>query len=305
MIATVAAQQALSLRRQRIVVALLGTLLAMTALAGLIGWSSHNTIVRVYDEAVRLLAAEGKAAPPNPFEAKPTLSLLSNMSIYIPLIGALLALVLGHLSMADDEAEGLGRLLFSRQLSRSNYVAGKIVAGAGVLAATLGASFVLSWVSLLLVNRTVPAATDVARLVLFYGLSWLYLMLFALVGMVTVLLFRRRPLALLAAMGVWLVLTFAVPQFTSGLHPTASLNPVNDPVSTSQPFFDATAKARPFSLSEQYKTASAHILGTAGAEGTTDTAMRVLPLTVAVAGLGLLATRLVRHHDYSRGPADD
>lgn len=305
MIATIAAQQVISLRRQRIFMALLATLLAMTALAGVIGWSSHNTIVRVYDEAVRLLAAEGKPAPPNPFGAKPTLSLLSNMSIYIPLIGALLAVVLGHLSLADDKSNGIGRLVFSRPVSRAGYVAGKVLAAAGVLAMTLAASLVVSVVSLWLVNRAVPAAGDLGRLALFYGLSWLYLLVFALVGMVAVLVSPRRSVALLGAMGVWLVLTFAVPQFTSGLHPTASLNPINDPVSTSQPFFDATAKARPFSVSEQYKTASAHILGTAPTEPASDTARRVLPSAVSAAGLGLLATRLVRRHDYSKGASDE
>ena len=40
MIRTVAAQQVTSLRRERVFLALLATLLVMTALAGVIGWSS-------------------------------------------------------------------------------------------------------------------------------------------------------------------------------------------------------------------------------------------------------------------------
>ena len=36
----------------------------------------------------------------------------------IPLIGALLALILGHLSIVDDETNGTGRLVFSRQITR-------------------------------------------------------------------------------------------------------------------------------------------------------------------------------------------
>ena len=305
MIAIIAVQQVQSLRRQRVVLALVGTLLAMTAMAGLIGWSSHNTIVRVYDEAVRLLAADGQPAPPNPFLLKPTLSLLSNMAIYIPLIGALLALVLGHLAMADDESNGIGRLLFSRRLSRTSYVLGKLAAAAAILGVGAAVSLIASVTSLWLVNRVLPTGSELGRLVAFYGLSWLYLLFFALIGMVMVLVTRRRSLALLAAMGVWLVLTFAVPQFTSGLRPTASLNPITDPASTSQPFFDVTARARPISLSEQYKTASAHVLGTAAGESGPDTARRVAPLAMSVAGLGLLTTRLVRRHDYSKGSSDD
>lgn len=305
MIATVAAQQITLLRRQRIFLALLGTLLAVTVMAGVIGWMSRSTIVRVYDEAVRLLAARGQAAPANPFELKPTLSLLSNMTIYITLIGALLAVVLGHLNLADDKSNGLGRLIFSRQITRTSYVLGKILSAAAVLAVVLTASWAVSVLSLIVVNRAVPTGAELTRLAGFYSLSWIYLLVFALVGMVTVLMARRRSMALLAAMGVWLVMTFAVPQFTSGLRPTTSLNPITDPVSTSQPFFTATAKARPLSISEQYKDASGRILGTAPAEPTADTARRVLPLLVAVAGLAAATTVLARRHDFSRGGSDE
>ena len=49
MIGTIAGQQVLSLRRQRILTVLVVSFVAMTALAGVIGWSSHNTIIRVYN----------------------------------------------------------------------------------------------------------------------------------------------------------------------------------------------------------------------------------------------------------------
>lgn len=305
MIAVVARHQLESLRRQRILLATILSLLAMTALAGVIGWSSHNTIVRVYNDATQLLGADGKPAPPNPFALKPTLSLLSNMSIYIPLIGALLAVVIGHVAMVEDKANGTGRLVFSRPLSRRDYLAGKAAAVATVLGATMAASAVIATVSLVIVNRATPSIGDVGRLASFYAVSWLYVLLFALVGMVTVLLTTKRSLALLGAMGVWLVLTFAVPQFTSGLHPTASLNPIVDPVSTSQTFFRVTANLRPLSVAEQYRAASTHILELAPAEPAGTTALRVLPIAGALGLLAVAATRLVNRHDYSKGSSDD
>lgn len=305
MIATIAAQQVTALRRQRIFLALLGTLLVMTALAGVIGWSSQNTITRVYDESVALLALQGRPAPPSPFGLKPTLSLLANMTVYIPLIGALLALVLGHLSLTDDQSSGIGRLIFSRQVSRTGYVLGKLLAAGAVLAVVLALSLVVSTVSLVVVNRSVPGPVDLGRLVVFYALSWLYLLMFALVGMVSVLVTRRRSMALLGALGVWLVLTFVVPQFTSGLRPTASLNPISEPVGTSQTFFDVTARARPLSVGEQYKEASGRILQTAVAEPLGDTVGRVLPIAGVTVVLGALAVVLVRRHDYARSTADE
>ena len=299
MIATVASHQVLSLRRQRVFLAMLATLLTMTALAGVLGWSSHQTSVRVYDEAVKLLASAGKPSPPNPFLLKPTLSLLSNMVVYIPLIGALLALIVGHLSIVDDETNGTGRLVFSRQISRTSYVLGKIASAAIVLAVILAASLAVSVAALLVVNRTVAGA-DLGRLLMFYGLSWLYLMVFALIGMVTVLMTRRRSIALLSAMGAWLVITFVIPQFTSGLRPTQSLNPITDPASTSQTFFKITSKFRPYSIVEQYKQASGRILQTATTESLGQTIQRVLPIAGLAVVLVLLTVRLVQRHDFSR-----
>lgn len=299
MIATIASHQVLALRRQRVFLALLATLLTMTALAGVLGWSSHQTIVRVYDEAVKLLASTGKPAPPNPFLLKPTLSLLSNMVVYIPLIGALLALILGHLSIVDDETNGIGRLVFSRQITRTSYVIGKILSSAAVLAVVLAASLLISVAALLVVNHSVAAA-ELGRLGLFYALSWLYLMVFALIGMVAVLMTRRQSMALLSAMGGWLVITFVIPQFTSGLRPTQSLNPITDPAGTSQTFFKVTSKLRPYSVVEQYKQASGQILQTATAESVGQTIQRILPIAGLVIVLALVTVRLVQRHDFSR-----
>ncbi|MCZ7533041.1 MAG: hypothetical protein M5U23_06505 [Acidimicrobiia bacterium] len=300
MITTVTSQQLLSLRRQRVFLAALSMFVAMTAAAGVLGWSSHNTIVRVYDEAVKLLAADGQPTPPNPFLLKPELSLLSNMVVYVPLLGALLALLLGHLSLTDDESTGLGRLIFSRRVSRTGYAVGKIAAAAIALSVIVLVAMAVSVVSLMVVNQRIPPISVLGRLGLFYSMSWLYLMLFALVGMAAALLNRRRSLALLSAMGAWLVITFAIPQFTSALRPTSSLNPIADPVGSSQRFFQITALARPISIAEQYKAASGQILSTAAPEPGWQTALRVVPLMVFVGLLVAAVVILVRRHDFSR-----
>jgi ABC-2 type transport system permease protein len=86
---------------------------------------------------------------------------------------------------------------------------------------------------------------------------------------------------------------------TSGLRPTASLNPVSDPVNTSQRFFDVTSHARPFSVSEQYKLASARILETADPESTGRTLERIAPIFGLLCLSVLLAGILVRRHDYA------
>ncbi len=305
MIGVVAAQQLTVLRRQHTVVTVVAVLVGVTVLAGVLGWSSAATITRVYDQAVVLLASQGRPAPPDPLGLKPPLSLLSNMTIYVPVVGALLAIVVGHLSLSDEQTSGVARLLHSRLLTRRDYLLGKLVAVSGLLTAALTASLLVSGVSLVVVNGVFPTPDQLLRLLGFYGLSLLYLVVFALVAMVAVLLTRRRSLALLSALGVWLVVTFVVPQFTSGLRPTASLNPLSVPTGTSQTFFDLTSRVRFLSLSEDFKDASGQVLATTTGQPATAALGQVVPLLVAAAALAGLAAVLVGRHDYSRSAADE
>jgi len=302
-IGVIARQQLLSLRRQQTFLAFLAVFLLMTALAGVIGWSSHRTIVQVYAVAVAVLAADGQPAPPDPFTSVPALSLLSNMTIYIPLIGALLALVLGHLAVADEQSTGIGRLVFSRPLSRTGYILGKLLGVGLALGAVMAAATIASLAALIVANGRVPSAPDVGRLVLFSVLSLGYLLLFALVGMLTTLLSRRRSVGLLAAVSVWLVVTFVLPQFTSGLRPTASLNPIADPVSSSLAFFQMTARARPLSVSEVYKDVSAQILALGPGRPASTTLAAVVPVVFIVLALAALVAVAAHRHDYSRAGA--
>lgn len=305
MIGVVAAQQITVLRRQRTVLALMVVLVGITVLAGVLGWSSAATVTRVYDQAVAYLASQGRPAPDNPLGLKPPLSLLSNMTVYVPMVAALLAIVVGHLCLSDDQSSGVARLLHTRLLSRRDYLLGKLAAVSALLAAALVASLVVSVVALVVVNGAVPTAPQLLALAGFYVLSLLYLVVFALVAMVAVLLTRRRSLALLSALGAWLVVTFVVPQFTTGLRPTASLNPLSVPVGTSQTFFDVTAHVRFLSLSEDFKSATNQILGTAPAEPLAVTLGLVAPLAVTALVLGIAAMVLVRRHDYSRSVGDE
>ena len=299
MIAVVARHQLLAYTRQRMLTVTVAVLGGFAALAGVLGWASHRTIIGVYDESVKLVEARGQATPPNPFLLKPTLSMLSNETIYITMIGALVAIVIGHLAVADDDSSGIGRLVFTRPITRTRYTLGKTTAIGALLAIGITASYTVSVAALTIVDRF-PTGRDLARLAGFYLLAWSYLMVFALLGAVSVLLTRRRSLGLLTAIGAWLTITFAVPQFTSGLRPTQSLNPIVDPVSTNQTLFRVTSHARPYSIAEQFKEAAGRVLATASPEPAVNTWLRIAPIAVALLALATITWQLVGRHDYSR-----
>jgi ABC-type transport system involved in multi-copper enzyme maturation permease subunit len=304
--AVIARQHLLVLTRRHTFLLLLGVLLLMTALSGLIGWSSHATITRVYDETVRTLAATGRQAPPNPFGDKPRLALLNNMVIYVPVIGALLAIVMGHTSVTNDREAGVNRILFSRPLRRAPYFWGKLAGNAVAGTVVMTACLALSIVALALINGGAPTGSEVVRLVAFYALSGAYLLLFVLVGMVAALVLRSQSMGLFAAVAIWMLVTFATPQFTSGLRPVASLNPVTDPVTpASSAFFRTTSKAKPIAVNEQYKALSARILTEGSRAEPAKTAGQLAPLAGFIVLLGVWARRLVGRRDFSEESARD
>lgn len=302
----IARQQLRSLSRSQTFVLMLGVLLLMTALSGFIGWSSHATITRVYDETVRTLTAAGKPAPPNPFASKPRLSLLNNMTIYVPLIGALLAILIGQRSVTDDRRAGVTRAIFSRPVRRSSYFWGKLGGSAFAGAVIMAACLVLSVVGLTLINRGLPTGPEFLRLTLFYGLSGLYLLLFVLVGTIAALLTRSQSMGLFAGVAVWVLVTFATPQFTSGLRPVASLNPVTDPVAVSRStFFRVTSRVKPIAVNEQYKALSTRLLTVGSSFEPAKTATQLAPIGIFLLLLGGWANLLVRRQDFSEEGARD
>jgi ABC-type transport system involved in multi-copper enzyme maturation permease subunit len=304
--ALVARQHMRALVRQRTFVLMLSVLLLMTALSGFIGWSSHATIIRVYDETVRTLTQAGKTPPPNPFAAKPRLALLNNMIIYVPLIGALLGLLIGHIGVMHDRVAGVSRLIFSRPVARGSYLKGKLLASSAAVGLTMGACLALSVIALTLINGGPPTGAEFLRLIAFFVLSGLYMFLFVLIGLAAALMTGSQSLALLGAVAVWVVVTFAVPQFTSGLRPVASLNPVNSPVVTTQStFFKVTSKAKPASVSEQYKILGSKVLTPGSGLSAGGTIGPLLPLLLAIGLMSGLSVRLVRRHDFSEDAARD
>ncbi len=135
------------------------------------------------------------------------------------------------------------------------------------------------------------------------------LLLFALIGLVAALLTRSQSLGLFAAVAVWALITFATPQFTSGLRPVASLNPVVDPATVSHSgFFRATSKIKPLAVNEQYKALSTRLLSRgndAVQAGAGKTAVQLAPIVFFVALLGLWSRRLIARHDFSEETASD
>jgi ABC-type transport system involved in multi-copper enzyme maturation permease subunit len=273
----------------------------MAVLSTLIGWSTQHTIMSVYDAAVAELALVGQDAPPFPVNSTP-LSIMTNMIIYNVLIGSLLAIVLGYFVGIHDRMYGVVKILFSRPVRSRDIFLGKILATLLILSVVTLVAFVVSVISLGIFG--VLGTSAVVSVLLFYGASLLYMSGFAFLSMSFAFVFQNSTSAMLYALFIWMIITFALPELSSALLPTSSLNPILPPTDfVNSPTLSLIhAITYPFSVSEHYKALCASLLGVGA--GVTNTGSVLFNSSVVMLWSGLAFLLSLRFFT-SMDPASD
>jgi len=261
--ATVANNEFRTLFKEKTFLLLLIIFILMTLLSTYIGWSSKTTVEKVYIETTKKLAETGpNEIPPDPFAKIPELSIVKNMVAYVFMIGTILAIVLGNNSFIRDRRSGVSKIIFSRPIHRSEIVNGKILGIIYALASIIVTSFIISLISTVVISGKVVSISETQRLLCFYFLSFVYLLIFAIIGLFFSIYSSNQSLALMVPILIWISVNFVLPELTSALNPTASLNPTN--ISSAIPhnsfFLVLQNTIKPFSISEIYKEVSGYLL---------------------------------------------
>jgi ABC-2 type transport system permease protein len=295
--ATGARQELLSSRRERMPQVLLAVFVGMVTASSAIGWLTNQIVTSVYDRTF----AAGLTTQPNPFSAVSPLYYAKNTVIYVILIGALLAIVLGVQSTMRDRKAHTFDLVLSRPVRPAAYLGSKLAGLLCWVAGILALSALISWTSISAIVGSVLSPEDTARLLGFYALAWLFLLPFIILGMLTGVYSRRETTALLVPIVIWSVVTFVVPQLGTAAHPVSLLNPVPAIASQGGVFQLANLVLGPLSLTEHFKQASAVVLGE-----TSTTGRPLLSLVVMVAFAGcMLVVLLSTQRDRMRSPLDE
>jgi ABC-2 type transport system permease protein len=229
----------------------------MVAISSFIGWAAHTTVTNVYNEVLR----QGFSTAPNPFVGSSPLYYLRNTIIYIVLIGALLAIVLGVQSSLRDRKAHTMDLVLSRPVPTWLYLVAKFSGVAIWLLGVLIISAVINWASISGILGHVLSVTDSVRIISFYVLAWLFLLPFIVFGLLGGLYTHREANAFLLPIVIWSLLTFVLPQLGTAERPIALLNPVPAQIASQGFFFQLNRTIfGSLSITEHFKQASAVIL---------------------------------------------
>lgn len=274
-------------RRARIPQLLLVIFLGMVTASSFIGWSARSTVTAVYHQ----ITAAGLTNAPNPFTGTSPLYYAHNCIIYVVLIGALMAIVLGVQATIRDRKAATFPLILSRPVRPVGRLLGQLTALSVVLGTVLGMSSIISWASIGAIAGRILGADPTIRLAAFAGLSWLLLTGFALLGMVSGIYCKKETTALLAPFIAWSVIAFVLPQLGTAARPVALLNPVPSIPPPSGGIFDTiNIFTGPLAVTEQFKRAAGIVLQDSSVTGSPLRAIIVLAVFVAVLSLVVAAT---------------
>ena len=289
--------------RESTVLLMAGMFAALVLVSAWLGWQATDTVNRIYLDAAQFLAASGKPVPTNPVLDTSPLILMRNVSIYVILIGALSAIVIGNRLVAVDRKAGVLPLIASRPVSRAGYALGKLLALAALIAGLFTVAACVGTATLLLLPGALITAQMWSSLFAFFALSALYMLIFGLIALAATSAFASETVGLLVPVTFWLAVTFILPALTLNLTPTAVLNPISalaTPPDTA--LFRLTGWALgPFSLAENYGALAAGLLEYRPAEWLSRSALPPLAsLITACAATTALACRALLGLDPTR-----
>ena len=258
----IARQSARFVLRERTVALLSLLFVVLVVMSAWLGWSATQAVNRIYLDAAAFLKSTGQPVPTNPVLDISLLSLMRNMSVYVALIGALSAIVIGNRLVGLDRKAGVLPLIGIRPLRQNEYAYGKIAALTGLITTLAAVTAPVAVTTFLLLPAITLTGLQWAQLAGFMGVTTLYMGIFGLIGLTAGAAARSETVGLLVPVTLWLTLTFIFPQLTANLNPTAAINPISAlAVPPETAFFHWAARILgPFSLADAYKFASAGLL---------------------------------------------
>jgi ABC-2 type transport system permease protein len=199
-----------SATRSRILVVLLGILVVVTAVSVFIASVDYRSQIADY-RAYVVSARAGGAARIAPSPLRP-LSLLRGATEYLEIIGAVIAITLGYLTVARERANRTLALLRSRPVTAGEQAAGSMLGALGIIATLVSVTGAVGILMTGIVGNDWINAAQAFRLGLAAIAATVYMTVFYCVGAVATARSRVAATGLMIALGVWLLVVLIIPQ---------------------------------------------------------------------------------------------
>ena len=248
--ATIAHKEWRTAIRDRILIVIALLFVAMSIASVYIGSSTKGTEQQVYADIVQLAQQQGTEPPAAPVIYP--LEILANITDYIIMIGAVLAIFLGYRSMRAEHDGGTLTLIRSRPLTYTDILAGKWMGAAGLIGLLLSVTFLFNLVLFILVSGLSPTLGEVIRLAVSLAFAFVYMMMFYTAALAITWKTNNGTFAFMVMMTIWIFISFVIPQLAdtqrnyayaiSNISGVVSTTPSETPVSQAINLFSPAAQ---------------------------------------------------------------
>ena len=196
--------------RSKVLVSLLAIMVSVTIVSVYIGSVQYRSQLADYLAYRDAAQASGLAqVAPSPLAL---LALLRGGMEYVEILGAIIAIALGYLSVARERANRTLALLRSRPVTAGELAAGSLLGAVGIITTLLAVTGGVAVICLGLIGNDWVSGVQVPKLLLAYVFATIYMGAFYCLGALVTARSRVAANGLMIALGVWLVVVLILPQ---------------------------------------------------------------------------------------------
>jgi len=175
--------------------------------------------VAVYQNALSKLQQSGQVVENLSEPQFYPLQLLRGAIEYLEIIGAILAIVLGYLSIAKEKGNNTLQLILTRPISRLSIFLGKLLGNALLLISVSGIVFVGISLVIEVIGKAALTGGQFYRIFLTFLFTAVYLLIFFSISALLSTLLKSLPSALIVSFVIWILFVLIIPQIGDTLDP--------------------------------------------------------------------------------------
>lgn len=187
-------------------------LLGLTVISIYIGSLDFQSKVSVYQTAYQHLIQSGQSVSNLTKPQFYPLQLLRGSIEYLEIIGAVLAIALGYLSIAKEKGNNTLQLILTRPVSRGTFFLGKLLGNALLLLSVSAVVFVCIYFIVTFIGGVQLSSPETVKILSSFLFSFIYVSIFFALSATLALLLRSLPNALILAFVIWILFVLILPQ---------------------------------------------------------------------------------------------
>jgi len=206
------------IKRSQILAYMLVLLAILTISSLTVSFLVFNSQVTDYQQSLDALRQLGKE-PASPPPVLYPLNLLRGVVDYVEIVGAIIGLLLGYISISKERNTKALKLMLTRPVTKKEVAYGKILGNSLFILILMSITGIAAVLIIYFIGGIALSAMELLKVLLFIIFSTMYILLFFMVSFFLSLQQRTISHALILSFTVWLAVVLIIPQIGDTMDP--------------------------------------------------------------------------------------